>query len=220
MASSRKRLIVYDLDGTLVDTGEDIAEAVNHMLTVLDASPLSPEEVRRFVGRGLHDLIARCLKTDDPGRIRQGLKTFEAYYANHLADHSALYPRAKEVLDYFKDRTQAVLTNKPNPFAQDLLKRLGVADYFTEILAGADAYPKKPDPAALFSLMDRNQIPPQDALLVGDSLIDVETGRKAGVLTVILMHGFEDKEELAAASPDVTVGDFRELLTLARQHGW
>ena len=215
-----KRLIVYDLDGTLVDTAQDIAEAANHMLAVLDASPLPREEIREFVGRGLHDLIRRCLKTDDSRRIRRGLKLFETYYAEHLADHSTLYPRAKEVLDYFKDRYQAVITNKPDPFARDLLTALDVADYFVEILAGGSSYPKKPHPAALVALMKRAQVTPQDTLLMGDSLIDVEMGRHAGVLTVVVTHGFEDQETLAAAAPDVTVRNFDELLALARRHDW
>ena len=216
----RKRLIVYDLDGTLVDTGEDIAAAANQMLAALNGSPLPREEIRRCVGRGLHDLIARCLKTDDPRRVQRGLEIFEAHYAAHLVDHSALYPHATEVLDYFKDRKQVVLTNKPNPFARDLLTALGVADYFVTIMAGGSLHPKKPDPAALLSLMHKEQITPQDTLLVGDSLIDVDTGRNAGILTVVMTHGFEDQAALAAAGPDVTVRNFQELLRLAQRHGW
>ena len=216
----RKRLIVYDLDGTLVDTGQDIAAAVNHALTVLCSAPLPRDDIRRFVGRGLHDLIRRCLQTDDPELIQRGLTLFEAYYAQHLVDHTTLYPHAKTLLDYFKDRKQAIVTNKPHPFARDLLVALGVADYFVEVLPGGCGYPKKPDPTALLALMKRQQAAPQDTLLVGDSLIDVDTGRHAGVLTLIMTHGFEDQEALAAASPDVTVGNFEELLDVVRRQGW
>ena len=219
-SSSRKRLIVYDLDGTLVDTAEDITEAVNAMLRQQAALPLSRDEIRRFVGRGLHDLIARCLDTDDPERIRNGLDAFEAHYAAHLVDHSTLYPGVEEALDYFQDRRQAVFTNKPNPFARDLLAALGLAQRFCAILAGADGHPKKPDPTALDELMQAQGVGAGETLLVGDSVIDVETGRNAGVLTVIVAQGFEDPQALQAARPDLLVTHFAQFLQVARRHGW
>ncbi|MBI3087808.1 MAG: HAD-IA family hydrolase [Candidatus Omnitrophica bacterium] len=215
-----KRLIVYDLDGTLVDTGEDITEAVNHMLTVLSASPLSRQEVRRFVGQGLHDLIRRCLQTEDQRLVEQGTGLFERYYAEHLLDHSALYPGVRETLEYFKDRRQAVLTNKPDPFARDLLAALGVSGHFREIAAAGAGLPRKPDPTALLAMMRRAGVGAEEALLVGDSVIDVDTGRRAGVLTVILTQGFEDPEDLAAAAPDAVARNFQEFLALAKQRGW
>ena len=220
MSTTRKRLIVYDLDGTLADTAEDIAEAVNAMLKRLMVSPMSQEEIRRLVGRGLHDLIGRCLKTSDPDRIRSGLDAFEAYYAAHLVDHSALYPGVPEVLDYFHDRRQAVLTNKPSPFARDLLAALGVAQRFCAILAGTDGQPKKPDPTALRALMQTQAVSASETLLVGDSVIDVQTGRNAGVLTVIVAQGFEDPQALGAAHPDLLVTHFAQLLQVAKQQGW
>lgn len=215
-----KRLIVYDLDGTLVDTGEDITNAVNHMLTVLSTSPLSRQEVRRFVGRGLHDLIRRCLQTEDERLVEEGSRLFERYYAEHLIDHSVLYPGVRETLEYFKDRLQAVLTNKPNPFAGDLLAALGMSGYFTEVAAGGAGIPKKPDPTMLLAMMRRASVETGEVLLVGDSVIDVDTGRRAGVLTVILTQGFEDPGDLAAASPDVVARNFQEFLALAKQQGW
>ena len=216
-----KRLIIYDLDGTLVDTGEDIANAANYMLEELCGAALPREAIRRFVGQGLHDLIKRCLNTEDSVRVQRGLEIFEAYYAKHLTDHSTLYPSALEVLEYFTLRSkQAVITNKPNPFARELLNALGVADYFVEILAGGSDYPRKPDPAAARSVMERYGVAPEETLLVGDSLIDLETGRNAGVFTVIVAQGFAQKDALRAATPDVLVEDLQEFLGLARRRGW
>lgn len=215
-----KRLIIYDLDGTLVDTGEDIAAAANHMLRRMSTSPLSYDEIRRLVGRGLHDLVKRCLKTYDAQRIQEGLEMFGAYYGEHLLDHSALYPHALEALNYFKSRLQAVITNKPDPFAHDLLEGLGVTDYFVQIVAVGAGYPRKPDPTAVHSMMEKTGVGPDETLLVGDSVIDVHTGRNAGVLTVILTQGFEDPEELLSAHPDVMVPDFETFLTIATQRGW
>ena len=215
-----KRLIIYDLDGTLVDTKEDISQAANHMLSQLRLPPLASHEICRYVGRGLHNLAKGCLKTDDPARIEQGTKSYRAYYATHLLDHSKLYPGVSEVLEHFKSRTQVVITNAPNPYSREILVGLGVAGYFIEIVAGDSAYPKKPDPASVRSIMKRVRVAPEETLMVGDSPIDIETGRNAGVLTVGIAQGFADDHELQAASPDVLIRNFTELLTRAREQGW
>ncbi len=215
-----KRLIVYDLDGTLVDTLEDITRAVNHMAQQFDAPALAADEVRRFVGHGLHQLVKSCLKTDDPRRIERGAKIYRAYYADHLVDHSRLYPGVREVLEHFKGRTQVVVTNKPNPFSRDILHALDVERYFWNVIAGDEEYPKKPDPTAVRSLMDQAGVSPNDTLLIGDSPIDVQTGRSAGVVTVGVLHGFADATDLSAAAPDALVRDFTELLRVANQQAW
>ena len=215
-----KRLIIYDLDGTLVDTGEDIARAVNYMLREMHGAMRPAEEIRRFVGRGLHDLIARCLDTEHPAQIARGTQLFEAHYAAHLTDCSQLYPGVLEMLDALKSRAQAVVTNKPQPFARDLLAALGVAEYFVDIIAGGTTYPKKPDPAAVRALMHRHRVRPEDTVLIGDSLIDVETGKNAGVSTVMMTHGFTSPDELKSGHPEAVVDGFAEFLELARSRGW
>ena len=215
-----KRLIIYDLDGTLVDTREDIAQAANHMLSQLRLPLLASQEICRSVGRGLHNLITGCLKTEDPKQIERGTTLYRAYYAAHLLDHSTLYPGVREVLEYFKQRSQVVITNKPNPYSRDILVGLDVAGYFVEIVAGDSAYPKKPDPTAVQSMMEKAQTVPEKTLMVGDSPIDIETGRNAGVLTVGITQGFADDAELRAAAPTVLVRNFQELLELAKQQGW
>lgn len=219
-SGSRKRLIIYDLDGTLVDTAQDIAEATNHVLTTLTGRGLPDEEIKRFVGQGLHDLIRRALNTTDEALVERGTQLFSEHYGQHLLDHSRLYPFAKETLRYFHDRIQAVITNKPDPFVRPLLRGLGVERHFAHVIAPGGGYPKKPDPTALKALIARARLYPVDALMVGDSLIDVETGRNAKVPTVILTHGFQEPQALRAAAPDVLVADLSEFLTLAKQQGW
>lgn len=215
-----KRLIVYDLDGTLVDTQEDIAQAVNYALESLRAPARPADEIRRFVGWGLRELMATCLATTDPSLIDRGVALFEACYRQHLLDHSRLYPGGRDALEHFKDRHQAVLTNKPNPFACDLLEGLGVGRYFVEIIAGNSGYPKKPDPTSLLALMERLGVSAAHTILVGDSPIDIQTGRRAKVLTIVVSHGFSDEQALQAAQPDAQVKDFDALLELARSRGW
>ncbi len=217
---TRRRLIVYDLDGTLVDTQADIASAVNHMLTALGVLARSEADIRRFVGRGLRDLIQQCLGTADPARLDEGEAIFEAYYRAHLADASRPYPGALELLQHFEHRLQAVLTNKPDPFATELLAQLDLTKYFAHIVTPGPRAPKKPDPAGLLALMDALAVTPDETLLIGDSAIDVETGLRARVQTVMVTHGFADEAEVARSSPHALVRNFHELLQLAKSSQW
>ena len=215
-----KRLIVYDLDGTLVDTLADIAASANHALQALHAPPVDPAQMRGYVGRGVHDLMQQCLKTHDARRIDEGVTIFRTHYAHHLVDRSRLYPGARELLEQFRSRQQAVITNKPDPFSRQILEALGVAGYFLDIIAGGDRYPHKPDPASLLALMEHTRTTPEQAVFIGDSPIDIETGKRAGVSTLVVTHGFVEEAVLRAAEPDGLVRNFAELLQWAKEHQW
>ena len=215
-----KQLILYDLDGTLVDTSDDIVQAAQYTLRQLALPALPREVILRGVGRGLEQLIAGCLQTTDAKRIQAGMTIYRGYYAQHLLDRSALYPGAQECLEYFRARKQAVITNKPNPFSRDILAGLGVVGYFFEILAGDSAYPNKPDPSGVASMMRHLCVSSLETLFIGDSPIDVQTGRNAGVDTVVVRHGFAEDDEIARMRPDVVVEDFQELLELAKERRW
>ena len=214
------RLVVYDLDGTLVDTREDIALAVNHMLKSLDAPALPQAVIGGFVGRGLDRLAQSCLGTEDVRRIEKGAKIYRDYYGKHMLDNTRLYPGALELLNFFKGRKQVVITNKPNPFSRDILIALGVSDFFSDIVAGDSDFPKKPDPSAVVSILQRERIEPAETLFVGDSSIDIETGRRVGAHVVVVTHGFTTEKDLLAAHPDAIVPNFSGLLKLAQSKGW
>lgn len=211
---------MYDLDGTLVDTREDIARAANHMQAAMGLAPLPREEIWAHVGLGVSQLVQNCLGTDDPQTIEEGIRIYRAHYAEHLLDHTVLYPAAQEVLEHFRDKRQAVVTNKPNPYSREILAGLGVSDYFFEIVAGDSGFAKKPDPQAILGLMRRANAPAGETLLVGDSPIDVETGRRAGVKTASVAHGFSAAEDLERACADWMVKDLGEFLELARRQRW
>jgi phosphoglycolate phosphatase len=215
-----KKFLFYDLDGTLVDTRVDIARSANHMMKEMGGPPIPAEEVRGYVGRGLYQLVASCLKTQDMKRIEQGAKIYRAFYAEHMMDHSVLYPGAREILEYFSDRKQAVITNKPNPFSRQMLEALGVAHFFTDIVAGDSEYPKKPNPSAVKALLEREKVKPQEAGFIGDSVIDIETARGAGIHAAVVLHGFAGEDELKSANPDLMAPDFPVLLGLLKSQGW
>ena len=213
-------MIVYDLDGTLVDTREDIAASANHLRARVGMPPLPQREICGCVGLGLKRLIENVLETQDPVKVEEGTKIYRAHYTQHMLDNTVLYPRARDVLEHFKSRKQAVITNKPNPYSRQILEALGVAPFFVEIVAGDSGMPKKPDPASLLAILKKEEVSPDEAVFVGDSAIDVETGAKAGVMTVAVAHGFSSREELEEARPDALVADFKELLDLARREQW
>lgn len=203
-----------------MDTRRDIAEAANHMRARMSLPPLPEKEICGYVGLGLQKLVEGCLNTMDPARVKEGTRIYRAFYTEHLLDHTALYPGVTEALEHFRPRRQAVITNKPDPYSRRILEALGVAGFFTEIVAGNSGYPKKPDPASLLDLMRREGVDPGGTVFVGDSPVDVETGAKAGVLTVAVAQGFVEREDLEQSGPDHLIEDFRDLLELAKEHGW
>lgn len=215
-----KKLLIYDLDGTLVDTREDIVRSVLHMQSEMNVPQMSHEEIRSHVGCGLYPLMAGTLRTSDKKTLEKAGKIYRAYYSRHMLDHTVLYPEAGNFLEKYRDRKQAVVTNKPNPFSEEILTRLGVADYFIKIVAGDDEYPMKPDPSAVLSLLAKEKISPEDALFIGDSLIDLETARNSGIEVAIISHGFGQEDELKSAAPDLLVKDFAHLREEMEKRNW
>jgi len=216
-----KRLIIYDLDGTLADTGADIIQAAGIMLEKMGLPRLSDREILNYVGRGVRALVADCLGADQTERIEEGMRIYRTTYAEHMLDNTALYPGVPKVLEHFKERRQMVLTNKPNPYSAEILKGLGVADYFYRIVAGAEEFPKKPDPAGLKAVMVGEGAGPAETLYIGDSPVDVETARGAGLTDVIVVdHGYGVAADFESWPPDHFVPSWGDLLALVRRQGW
>ncbi len=215
-----KKLILYDLDGTLADTRRDIINGVRYALTTLKGPELTDEEIKDCVGTGLHELIKQVFRTEDEKLADRGSKLYREHYKAHMLDHTHLYAGAREFLEHFKDRKQAVITNKPNPFSTQILESLGVAHYFIAILAGDNGLPFKPDPAAIHHLMEETGATEEEVLFVGDSPVDIQAARNAAVEVATLSHGFASEAVLRDAKPDHIVCDFSELLRLAQEKKW
>lgn len=207
------RLLVFDLDGTLVDSSRDLAASVNAAFArVAPGSPLLlPELVRSFVGDGARVLIERSLlQAGLPHAVEEVLPLFLECYRERLLETTRLYPGVLEALETLEDRLLAVLTNKPGDMSRAILAGLGVVDRFARIYGGGDVPGKKPDPAGLLRILAEAAVPPAEAAIVGDSAVDVRTGRAAGARTVGVTYGF-DPASLASEPPDLLVDDLREL---------
>jgi phosphoglycolate phosphatase len=210
----RIRLIVFDLEGTLVDSSRDLATAINATLGRIapHAPPLAVEEVRTFIGNGARNLLTRSLERAGIARVPdEAFPIFLAAYRNVLLETTSLYPGVRESLDQLSDRRLAVLTNKPGDMTRTILEGLGVASQFDRICGGDDLSATKPDPAGLTQLVQEAKAIPEETLMVGDTAIDVRTGRAAGARTAGVTYGF-DSLGVRRESPDMLADTFPGLL--------
>jgi phosphoglycolate phosphatase len=213
------RLLVFDLDGTLVDSKQDLALSVNAMRKEMGLAPLSLELISSYVGHGVTLLVRRSLgdlATDE--NVENGLAFFLDYYRQHMLDNTAPYPGVSEALEKLKGCKMAVLTNKPVNFSREMISRLGYDRYFAYIYGGNSFPLKKPDPMGLHKLMEDLQVSPRETGMVGDSDTDILTGRNAGVLTCGVTYGF-GAHTLEKVSPDLIIDDMRELPPLLNGKG-
>lgn len=204
----------------MADTREDIVGAADHMIRWMGAESRPAEEIQSYVGWGLRDLVGKCLGTQDRGVIDKASKVFREFYLEHLLDRTCLYPGVLEVLDFFGARRQVVVTNKPAGPTETILIGLGIRHYFSDVFAGDSGYPRKPDPEAVLRLIQSERVSTEEALLIGDSLIDIQTARAAGIEMAALAHGFGAEEELRKEHPDRVFSGFEEFLGFVREAGW
>ena len=209
-------LLIFDLDGTLVDTKMDMALSVNAMRQQMGLSPLPHEVITTYVGHGVGPLIRRSLgenATEDA--LQRALALFVEYYRHHLLDNTTAYPGVPEALAELRDRKMAVLTNKPADLSREILSGLGLSSYF-DFVYGGDSFPqKKPEPMGVWKLMEDLQMPAAKTMMVGDSDTDVLTGRNAQVWTCAVTYGF-GAASLKDTPPDLLLEDMRELPPLLR----
>lgn len=211
------RLLVFDLDGTLVDSSRDIAGAANAALgrLVPGTAPIPLDAVLSFVGEGARLLVERCLGYTGLGlSADEVLRVYLECYAERLLDTTHLYPGVAEALDALSGTALAVLTNKPGDFSRSILEALGVAPRFARIWGAGDVKARKPDPEGLLRLMAELGASAAETWMVGDSATDVAAARAAGVKAAGVTWGFHPAA-LRAAGPDLLIDDPRALASLA-----
>ena len=206
------RAVVFDLDGTLIDSRLDIAAAANHALRAHAFPTVSTAEVATYVGDGARLLLARAARLDPSDtRLEPLLHTFLAYYAAHPADHSQVLPGAREALIALAPWPLALCTNKPRSITDAVLLALGLAAHFSVVVAGGDLPKNKPDPLPLRSIAERLGLRPAELVLVGDGQQDVRCAKAAGARSVGVAGGLQGSELLLAAAPDLFLPSLVEL---------
>lgn len=220
------RMILVDLDGTLVDTAPDLAYSVDLMMQHLGLPARGETAVREWIGNGVPRLIRRALVgayegEPDEELYNKAYPVFQELYEKNVCVHSRLYPGARQGLEYLKlaGYRLGCVTNKPARYTEPLLKALGVDHYFELIVSGDTLAKKKPDPAPLIYAADQLSTPRQLSLIVGDSINDVEAGRSAGFQVVCVNYGYNHGKDIREAHPDAVIDSLAQLEELLIRTG-
>jgi phosphoglycolate phosphatase len=209
-----KRLIVFDLDGTLIDSRLDLANSANEMLATYGAAPRPVDDIAGMVGEGARVLVEHALEAAGLDRHEpEAFARFLAIYSRRLLEHTRLYDGIADVVAAAAARASlAVLTNKPIVPSRRILDALGIGDRFRWVIGGDQRFARKPDPAGLLYLIHQAGASAGSTLVVGDSMIDVETARRAGVRICVVMHGFgRTRGNLRLSDHDLRAEDGRTL---------
>jgi phosphoglycolate phosphatase len=205
------RGIIFDFDGTLIDSYEPITESLNQVREAFGKPPLALGEVKGMVGHGLEHLIEAAI---GPDKVTDGVRIFRERYATICESRTTILPQVRETLEELDRRTyqMAIATNKPSYFARDILKALDVEHLFVEVLGPNDVERPKPDPEMLEIIMSRLGLGSDETLYVGDMPLDIEVARNAGVAVYALPTGSASRDDLLARRPDRLLHKFSDLL--------
>jgi phosphoglycolate phosphatase len=212
----RIKALVFDLDGTLIDSKQDLVLSVNATLRAIGREELPTELVASYVGSGAPVLISRALGVQaDPDLLQRALKFFLAHYEEHKLDYTREYPGVREALEELNGTPMVVLTNKPADISVRILEGLGLAQFFKAIYGGNSFATKKPDALGANTVLGDLKVKGSEAAMVGDSEVDVQTARNAGMFSAIVNFGFglHDREKYPA---DVYLDRMEELLPLVK----
>ena len=207
-------LIIFDLDGTLINSLKDIAISLNFTIERLGLERLDEEKVRSYIGSGIKKLMEDVLGSDKDSRAPEMIDFFREHHEKHLLDNTVLYPGVRETLQFFSPKKKAVISNKNREFSVAILKGLGAEDYFDVVLGPEDTLQRKPSPEPILNVLARLNINQSKTLMIGDNPIDIEAGKSAGVFTCGVTYGFCKKEDIEKANPDFVINDLRDLKNL------
>ncbi|TNF63306.1 MAG: phosphoglycolate phosphatase [Burkholderiales bacterium] len=217
-------LVLFDLDGTLIETAPEIADAVNDTLRRFDLDPVSQQQVNNWIGHGTRELLIQALAftgrtTTDAVRHADSFRLIEAefavFYARRCGTRSRLYPRVRESLQALREAgvKLAVVTNKEGRYTETVLRAHDLLEVFDRVISGDTLPVKKPDPAGIQDCLQRFGVTRERTLFVGDSSIDVATARNAGVTVWVLPYGYNMGQPIEACGADRVIPDFSALTT-------
>ena len=209
---TQRDLIIFDLDGTLIDSSTDIAWCANEVLEYLGYERRGVEEIKKDIGWGVKPLLERLVPNEPEERISDARLKFLEIYDSHLVVDSFLYPGVIQTLEHFKGvgKKLAVVTNKPIGLSEKILKIFELDGFFMSVVGGDSFQRRKPHPEPINAVVQSAQVAPERAVMIGDSPVDCEAGKAAGLYTVGVTYGFRDRSELSLC--DVLIDDMTSLM--------
>jgi len=216
-----KKLIIFDLDGTLINSALDLALSINYMLSALGQDTFNEETIHKWVGNGALTLVKRALSGSrdedenlDETHVKNALEIFLDYYEKNLCNKTVPYPNVVETLHALKNKgyTLAIVTNKPFAFVPTILKRLNIDYMFTCILGGDSLSKKKPDPMPLLHTCKTLKIDVKNSIMIGDSKNDILAANACGMESIGVTYGYNYGEDIGIYKPNIIIDDFSELL--------
>lgn len=206
------KLIIFDLDGCMVHTQPDIALAAQNTAKAIGNMDISLEYAGSLIGGGAKKAMERVFGTDQPDLVESAAAYFKKSYAANCCELSKAYPGVAETLEHFKGKVKlAVATAKIRSATETILKKLGLFDYFDDIVCDEDMTRMKPDPECINIILNKLDVKPENAVMVGDMKTDVMASRAAGVGAIAVSYGYGKLEDIKAESPDYILDDLREL---------
>jgi len=203
--------IIFDLDGTLLDSKNDIVNAVNFTLKSLNRREKPFNEIVSCVGHGIREVLSKCLDSENNNLLNKAVNIFENYFLAHALDETLLYPQVKEILEYFKEKNLFIVTNRSKKSSELALRNFGILQYFKDIIGGDDETCLKPSPCPLEKIIARFSVGKERIVIVGDMAIDIIAGRGAGITTCAVTYGIGKKEDILKAKPDHIIQNLLEL---------
>jgi phosphoglycolate phosphatase len=213
MAKTPVDLLIFDFDGTLIESKWDIATAVNLTLGELGLPLRSQEEIFGFVGDGVKRLLRQSVGEENLARYEEALKVFRGHYLAHCLDRTSFYPGVEAVLAHFARKHKAIATNKALEYTTRILQGLG-AHHFAYVVGGDDGFGLKPEPGMLLKIMDALNVSKDRTVLIGDSTNDINGGHNAGIRVCAVGYGMGNREKMAACKPDWFIEKPEELMEL------
>ena len=213
MGKTSVDLLIFDLDGTLIESKWDIANSVNLTLHELGLPQRPLEEIFGFVGDGVKKLLRSAVGEDNRVSFEEALQVFRGHYLAHCLDRTTYYPGVEQTLVHFGEKRKAVATNKSIEYTMVILQGLG-ADYFQCVVGGDNGFGLKPEPGMLLHVMERLNVSKERTVLVGDSTNDINGGHNAGIRVCAVGYGMGNREKMAACQPDWFIERPEELMEL------
>jgi len=218
-----KKLIIFDLDGTLIDSAPDLARAINYMLTELNYNTFDTHTIHEWVGNGAQILVKRALSGDksideniDNELFENALKIFLEFYSKNLSVETVPYVNVPQTLNLLRDRGYrlAIVTNKPFDFVAPILEGLELISFFEYFIGGDSLIKKKPDPMPLLYVCDKLNVTVEESIMVGDSKNDILASARCNMQSIGVTYGYNYNEDISIHNPTVVIDDFKEILEL------